>query len=116
MHSIYFLSTLVALVNAAPHPSSPNHLIKRQSIDFTQIEAATLPQVQAVPIIGSSESVAVQPASAAVDIADAAVSASPITQRSVIGEYEEKRSFGKRDGDDGDCSVQPAGAGATINE
>lgn len=115
MHLAYLLPTLVAVTNAVPYPSPVNDLTKRQVIDFTQINAATLPKAVSAPIFGTSQTVDIQPVSAAVGIANAAVASSLDTKRSLNVGEQEKRSHPifKRDGD---CSVQPAGTGPTINE
>ncbi|KAN0108500.1 hypothetical protein V8E51_008242 [Hyaloscypha variabilis] len=103
MRSTLIVSAFAALALAAPRP---------QDIDFTGVDSTPDPEVYSAPTNVTSEEVAIQPASAALAIASAAVTDVATTSDPV----QEKRDL--TDGlsaRGGDCAALPAGSGPAVN-
>ena len=104
MRSTLIVSAFAALALAAPRP---------QDIDFTGVDSTPDPDVYSAPTNVTSEEVAIQPASAALAIASAAVTDVATTSDPV----QEKRDL--TDGlsaRGGDCAALPAGSGPAVNK
>lgn len=104
MRSTLIISAFAALALAAPHP---------QDIEFDQVDAAPDPEPVTPPVIGTSQTVSIQPAAAVVTLADASVTdtASTNDKRDFL---EVSQMLDKR-GSDGDCSALPQGTGPQVS-
>lgn len=100
MRSAIIISALTALALAAPRP---------QDIEFDQVDAAPDVDLVTPPVIGTTDSVVIQPSSAAISIGADAVTDVATTKRDLL---RQRGSFGKRDGN---CAVQPAGTGPQVS-
>lgn len=100
MRSALIISAFAALALAAPRP---------QDIEFDLVDSAPDPVVVTPPVEGSSATVSIQPSAAVSKLADAAVTDTATTN----DKRDMMAALGKRG--DGDCSVQPKGAGPTVS-
>ncbi|KAH7356775.1 hypothetical protein BKA65DRAFT_579831 [Rhexocercosporidium sp. MPI-PUGE-AT-0058] len=97
MRSTIIISAFAALAVAAPRP---------QDIQFDLVDIAADPEIVTPPTDIAVDNVAVIPAAAAVQVADASVT--DVAQ----ARPKEKRDLQKRDGD---CTPEPAGTGPRVS-